>query len=58
MEIAGEGPGPWINDAKERLLKKLIHTKKFPKEEDYMVLVNESIEEALIEKEFKAAGIE
>ena len=58
MEIAGEGPGPWINDVKERLLKKLIHTKKFPKEEDYMVLVNEAIEETLIEKEFKAAGIE
>lgn len=58
MEIANEGPGPWIGEAKEKLLHKLINTKKFPKEEnEYMNLVKESVEEAIFEQAFKAAGL-
>lgn len=51
MQIANEGPGPWIGVAKEKLLQKLINTDRFPKEEEkYMELVQESVEEALFEQ--------
>ena len=51
MQIANEGPGPWIGIAKEKLLLKLINTDRFPKEEEkYMELAQEAIEEALFEQ--------
>ena len=58
MEMANEGPGPWISNAKEKLLQKLINTKKFPKEEeDYMSLAREAVEEAIFERAFEEAGL-
>lgn len=48
MKIAEREAGPWINDAKDRLLVKLINSEVFPKDiNKYMELVVESIQEVL-----------
>lgn len=49
MKIANKGPGQWISVVKEKLLFKLINTEKFPKDEEYMKLVNETVQEVLSE---------
>jgi hypothetical protein len=58
MEIAREKPGKWISVAKDKLLQKLINTKRFPKDPNlYMELVQESVEEALVEETMKEEGL-
>lgn len=58
MEIANEGPGPWISDAKEKLLYKLVNANRVPKQgEEYMSLVRESVEEAIFARAFTEAGL-
>lgn len=59
MEIANEGPGPWIGTAKEKLLLKIINSNPLIKNKDerYMSLVKESVEEAVFQQAFKDAGL-
>lgn len=50
MKMANKGPGQWISVIKDRLLLKLINTDKFPNEEMYMQLVNDTVQEFLLEQ--------